>query len=352
MVARVEVELWQQFAAKSMRNPPRTEDNRRYGELDRVRWLRTVAAAGKFPHLRVGIGDDAAILRTMPGDELVVTTDFCIEGVHFRRDWHTPQQAGHRCLARGLSDLAAMGATPVSALLSPAVRKELAGRWADGFFNGLLALAAEHRVPLAGGDLAQVPDRAVADIVLLGSLPAGKALLRSTARAGDAIYVTGTLGGAAAELAALARHGRPVKTKPAQAHPHLLPRPRIAAGTALRKLGLRAACMDISDGLALDLARLCEASDVHAEIESARLPIADGATLQQALTGGEDYELLFTAPASATVPMRLGGVNVTRIGRVLRRQRGKSPMTLVQLDGKRQPLRAAGWQHFNEPFLH
>ena len=152
----------------------------------------------------LGIGDDCAVLRPRRGEEIVVTTDLSLENVHFRRDWHPPQSVGHRCLARGLSDLAAMGARPEAAFLSLALPAELTGKWMEGFFNGLMALAERSRVPLAGGDLAK-SSFVIADIVLLGSVPTGRALLRSSARAGDLIYVTGALGGAAAELRALGR---------------------------------------------------------------------------------------------------------------------------------------------------
>ena len=165
------------------------------------------ARAGGNRALRVGIGDDAAVLSVRRGEELVVTTDFSLEDVHFRRGWHAAEAVGHKCLARGLSDIAAMGARPVAAFVSLAVPREFTrGRrsWVDRFYDGLLTLAAEWSVPLAGGDMAQSPGgahaRAAADIVVVGAVERGRALLRSGAKAGDALYVTGTLGGAAAEL--------------------------------------------------------------------------------------------------------------------------------------------------------
>src|SRR6201996_1047708 len=182
--------------------------------------------------LTLGIGDDCAVLRPRRGKEIVVTTDLSLENVHFRRDWHPPQSVGHRCLARGLSDLAAMGARPEAAFLSLALPSELTGKWMDGFFDGFIALAKRYRVPLAGGDMAKSPT-VVADIILLGSVPRGKALLRSGAAAGDVIYVTGALGGSAAELRDLEqRPARFRKARPA-GHPHLYPEPRVAAGRAL-----------------------------------------------------------------------------------------------------------------------
>jgi len=156
--------------------------------------------------VRLGIGDDCAILRAPRGHEVLITTDFSLEGKHFRRDLHTAESAGHRCLARGLSDLAAMGASPMAAFLSLALPREImasrAGRkWVDGFFAGLRGLGERFGVPLAGGDTAESPVNIVlADIVLAGSAPAGRALRRSGGKAGDVLYVTGALGGAAAEL--------------------------------------------------------------------------------------------------------------------------------------------------------
>jgi thiamine-monophosphate kinase len=291
--------------------------------------------------LNLGIGDDCAVLRPRPRQELVVTTDLSLEKVHFRRDWHPPQSAGHRCLARGLSDLAAMGARPEAAFLSLALPKGLTGAWMDRFFDGLFALAERHRVPLAGGDTSKSPTGLViADIVLLGSVPIGRALLRSGARAGDTIYVTGALGGSAAELQALQRRRKPAGPQ----HPHLYPEPRLAAGLALMRRRLATAAIDLSDGLSTDLAHLCEASGLAAEIEAEALPIDARATLEQALHGGEDYELLFTADARTAMPRSLGGVSIHAIGRM--KKRGRGPLVEIRQAGKRAALEAGGWEHF------
>src|SRR5579862_8612874 len=152
------------------------------------------------PRLRggLGIGDDCAVLRLPPGEEALLTTDFTLEDRHFRRDWHPPDAVGHRCLARGLSDIAAMGGTPRAVFLSLAMPPDLPQRWVDQFMGGLLKLARRHSVALAGGDTAQSPGGVLADIVVLGSVPGGRALLRSGARPGDLIYVTGSLGSAMA----------------------------------------------------------------------------------------------------------------------------------------------------------
>jgi thiamine-monophosphate kinase len=291
--------------------------------------------------LSLGIGDDCAVLRPRRNQEVVVTTDLSLENVHFRREWHPPESVGHRCLARGLSDLAAMGARPEAAFLSLAVPQELSGAWTERFFNGLMALAERYQVPLAGGDTAKAP-MVIADIVLLGSVPRGEALLRSGARAGDLLYVTGALGGSAAELLAIEQQPANFHGASTAGRPHLFPEPRIAAGRKARKLAT--AAIDVSDGLSTDLAHLCDESSLAAEIDAAVLPVDARATLQQALHGGEDYELLFTASPKALIPKHLGGVSVHPIGRM--KKRGKGPQVTLERDGVRTELVAGGWEHF------
>ncbi len=147
-----------------------------------------------------GIGDDCAVIRIPRGHEALVTTDFSLENVHFKRSWHPPDSVGHRCLTRGLSDISAMGGVPRAAFLSLALPGILPQKWVDGFVHGLLKLAAKFDVALAGGDTAQSPDGVLADIMVLGAVPKGKAILRSGARTGDGIYVTGDLGASASAL--------------------------------------------------------------------------------------------------------------------------------------------------------
>ena len=346
------------MAAERKRSQPKTA-----GERELIATIRK--RAGQLQPSRIlhlGIGDDCAVLRPRRGEELVVTTDLSLENVHFRRDWHPPQSVGHRCLARGLSDLAAMGARPEAAFLSLALPPELIGRhngstyhsWMQDFFAGLMALAERYRVPLAGGDLAKSPPGlrhanglAIADIVLLGSVPKGRSLLRSGAHPGDVIYVTGALGGSAAELLALERHPAAFRKqdKRSQGHPHLYPEPRLAAGRKLMRSRLATAAIDLSDGLSTDLAHLCEESGLAAEIDAESLPVDARATLEQAVHGGEDYELLFTAGPETVIPSPLAGVLVHAIGRM--KKRGRGP--LVQMSyrtGKRTALAAGGWEHF------
>jgi thiamine-monophosphate kinase len=330
------------------------------GERERalLERIRARAARAARSGVRVGIGDDAAVLAVRRGEELVVTTDFSLEDVHFRRAWHPPEAVGHKCLARGLSDVAAMGARPVAVFLSLAVPAELTrgtkqggASWVDRFYDGLLGLAEVWQVPLAGGDLAQAPGgkdaRVAADIVVVGAAERGRALLRAGARAGDVLYVTGTLGGAAAELRDLQRtpaRFRGVAEEKA-GHPHFFPQPRVAVGLALVRRRLATAAIDVSDGLSVDLQHLCEESGLQAEVDAALLPVAAGATLKDALHGGDDYELLFTADVEVRVPRRIGGVPVHRIGRMLRRRTGQ-PQAVLIVDGQKNELRPEGWEHF------
>ena len=335
-------------------------------ELALIEQIRREFAPARGRHVVLGIGDDCAILRPPAGSDIVVTTDFTLEGRHFLRGIHPAESVGYRVLARGLSDLAAMGATPVAAFLSLAlpaalVAKPEGRRWVARFFSGLRTLAERVNVPLAGGDTSESPRETaasggliLADIVLVGATPRGKALRRSGAKLGDVLYVTGQLGGAAAELAGMLERERPVKVGPAKGHPHLFPVPRLGVGRALLERGLAGACIDVSDGLSTDLAHLCRASGVHAEVEQALLPIHPlaselpaEAALHAALHGGEDYELLFSARAGVRVPKSIAGVPVTRIGRVMPKRAGRPLMVLVKPDSRRVPLEPAGWEHFS-----
>ena len=322
--------------------------------LSRIRRRATRLASGE---LRLGIGDDCAILRLKRGEELAVSTDLSIAGRHFRLEWHPPESVGHRTLARGLSDIAAMGARPIAAFLSLGLPKDLAlargqrKAWVDRFLAGFLALADQHQTPLAGGDLAQSPV-AVADVVLLGAVPRGTALMRSGARIGDVIYVTGALGGADAGLELLRKgpdrrrlNAREPENSPAL-QPHLWPQPRIAQGLWLRRRKAATAAIDLSDGLSTDLGHLCEESGVSAQINASALPIHAGATLDQALHGGEDYELLFTARPGTAIPRRIAGVSVSTIGKIVKRRAGQPRIALID-DSSRHSLRRGGWEHFS-----
>jgi thiamine-monophosphate kinase len=249
-----------------------------------------------------------------------------------------------------------MGARPVAAFLSLGLPRELTiakGRrkaWIDGFLDGFLDLAQAFATPLAGGDLAESPI-AVADIILVGAVPQGRALLRSGAHTGDVLCVTGALGGSAAGLQALLGQDRlpsRLKSKKVQelSAPHLYPQPRLAQGLWLQRRRLATSAIDMSDGLSTDLAHICEASGVGAEVIAEALPIHSAATLDQALNGGEDYELLFTVAPDARLPKRIAGVAITRIGLIVPAKKHRTPVTLIAAGGSR-PLEPKGWEHFS-----
>lgn len=298
--------------------------------MNEPEWIEKLRVRSRLPQTAevvLGIGDDCAILRPKGATEdWLYTTDMLLEGVHFLRETHTPADIGWKALARGLSDIAAMGGEPRFCLLSLAVSPDVNERWLDQFYKGLLDLAAQSGAALIGGDLART-DRIMCDIVVAGVVPCGKALRRDGARAGDGIYVSGSLGGSAHGLAtargrAWTRHKRP--------------EPRLALGRHIRSRHHATAAMDLSDGLSLDLHRLCAASGVHAQI--GKPPVFPGATLQQALHGGEDYELLFTVPLTKTLPPRIEGEPITLIGTICHGLPGS-----VLLEG--EPLPALGYDH-------
>ena len=375
-----------------VRTAPSRGQNPGSGELALLREIRARTASAAHPGLSLGIGDDCALLRLRRDEEFAVTTDLSIAGRHFRLDWHPPESIGHRTLARGLSDLAAMGARPVAAFLSLGLPAELTrpepspranrlgssanpshpSTWMSRFLDGLLGLAQLHNTPLAGGDLAESP-LAVADIVLTGAVPRSRALLRAGARPGDQLYVTGALGGSAAAFQrlqqiadetkpsnAVARSPQSAKVRKRKSGdksrhveigaiselcPHLFPQPRLAQGQWLVRHRAATAAIDLSDGLSTDLNHLCEESAVAAEVVRALLPIHPGATIDQALHGGEDYELLFTASESIRLPRSIAGVPITRIGTIQKPRRTRPAVTLLA-EGKTEPITPHGWQHF------
>jgi len=295
----------------------------------------------------IGIGDDCAALRPDSKSEALVTTDFTLEGVHFRRDWHPPESVGHRCLARGLSDIAAMGGKPLAAFLSLALPSDVPQSWVRAFLRGLTRLGAWYDVTLAGGDTAQSPCGILADIIVVGTVPRGRAILRSGARPGDRIFVTGELGGSASAVRQMER----AKVSPRDYPRHFYPEPRIKVGRVLREKKFASAMIDISDGLSTDLAHLCEESSVGAEIEGFAIPRSRvGRPLRLvdadlALHGGEDYELLFSAPTGKHVPTKIEGVAVTEIGRITRAK----PIRINTEGGKFMKLQPRGWEHFRKP---
>ncbi len=290
--------------------------------------LRKAAKIPAGSPVILGIGDDCAIYRPRgSADDLLFTSDMFIEGVHFRRETHKPAAAGRKALVRSLSDIAAMGGAPRFCLVSLCVPAWANAKWVDGFFDGILDLAAETSTVLAGGDLSH-GETLACDVTVCGAIPRGTALRRGGARPGHEIYVSGALGGSALGLET--KKGKPLQR-------HLYPDPRLALGRFLREKLRATSAIDLSDGLSLDLRRVCLASGVEAEI--AAPPRFPGASLEQALHGGEEYELLFTVPPGTKVPERFEGLPLTRLGSVLRGSGGE-----VRLDGK--PLAALGYDHF------
>ncbi|ROR34969.1 thiamine-phosphate kinase [Inmirania thermothiophila] len=312
------------------------------GEFDLIeRFFRRGPARAD---VALGVGDDAALLRPPPGCELVAATDTLVEGVHFPAGTD-PAAVGHKALAVNLSDLAAMGAEPRWALLAltlPAADED----WLAAFAAGLEALAREAGVALVGGDTTRGP--LAATVTVLGSVPAGQALRRCGARPGDDVWVSGTLGDAALGLAAATgRLELPAAVAAALRARLDRPRPRLALGRRLR--GLARACIDVSDGLVADLGHVCRASGVGARIERAALPLSPAAQAALAaggdpaapLVGGDDYELLFTAPPWAAAAVA-GLGEVARIGTV----EAGAGVRIVEPDGSERRLEAGGWDHF------
>ncbi len=315
-------------------------------EREFIRWVqrRTTSAV---PGLHLGIGDDAAVIKVQPGQELLLTSDLSIEGVHFTTRLHPPEAVGHRALARSLSDIAAMGGTPRYALISLAVSRRTSRRWIESFYSGLLALAKRYGVALVGGDTAQVRSSMSVDIVIVGEVRRGTALRRSGAQPEDQIFVSGTPGLAAWGLELLRsrrRHLNPLEIAALRAH--LYPQPQCALGQSLR--GVATSLMDLSDGLSLDLWRLCQASNVGATLFESQIPcpslLGAAKALRHALHGGEDYLLLFTIPEAKTANLssRLGGVQIHRIGRI---QRGRG-VRLMTSGGETLLLEPQGFDHF------
>jgi thiamine-monophosphate kinase len=313
-------------------------------ERSLVKHIRQVAAALPNRAVKTGIGDDCAILRLRPGFELLVTTDLCLEDVHFRRIWHPAAVVGHRCLTRGLSDIAAMGGEPLACFLSLGLPGDLPQQWINGFLRGLLGLARRFNVQLAGGDVSSAR-QITADIVVTGQVPSGSAVLRSGAHPRDRIYVTGSLGGSAAILKQLFAG---TKVKPTRSSPHFYPNPRLKVGSWLQKHRLATAMIDLSDGLSVDLSHICEESGVAAIVTANRIPVGKRADLDLALHGGEDYELLFTARKSAKIPSRIAGVAITEIGEIRNPRDYSSAIQILEDNGKVRPLAQRGWEHFKK----
>ena len=308
--------------------------------------------------LRVGIGDDAAVLRPQParrggrGVEWVLTCDAFLENVHFLARAHPPRVVGYKALARATSDLAAMGAVPRFFLLSLALPSHRTGPWLDGFLAGMAHAARRFGLVVAGGDTARHPT-VVVNITVLGDIESGRAVTRSGARPGDLLYISGRLGGAQLGLELVLRGLERQRRWRRLLRPHLYPALRLALGQWLSRRRIASAMIDTSDGLSTDLEHLCRASGVGARLWGACIPtVAVPAALRDrgldplalALHGGEDYELLFTAPRRfrKLIPKVFQSTSITLIGEIVRSRR----VLLVGAEGGTTLLVPRGWDHF------
>ncbi len=319
-----------------------------FGLIERLRQLFEECGVAQRPGLVVGIGDDAAVWRAS-GALQVITTDAMVEDVHFRLGQVSWQELGWKALAINLSDLAAMGAKPDLAVVSMALPRSTQVESLEAFCRGMAELARQHRVTIAGGNLARSTQVQI-HITVIGHMPRGNTpLTRGSARPGDVIAVTGSFGGAAGWLRCGDRASAEVAATLRQAH--YRPQPRLTEGRLLCRARVRAA-IDISDGLAADLAKLCQASGVAARLDLARVPVHPalaevGTALARelALYGGEDYELLFAAPAEVVgLVARQSAVPIATVGVIVAGPPGQ--VELVAEDGPVARAAPQGWDHF------
>jgi thiamine-monophosphate kinase len=298
--------------------------------------------------LRVAMGDDAALWQTRVGWEVVLTCDWFLEGSHFLRYKHPADAVGWKCLARAVSDIAAMGGVPRCFLLSVALPASLTGNWLDEFLGGLRRASTTLRCALAGGDTTR-HEKVLINVTVIGEVRRAGALLRSGANRGDAIFVSGTLGQADAGLRELKRKKGAARTSDRKLRKHLYPEPRLALGRWLSEHRLATSAMDLSDGLSSDLPRLCAASGVGAKIDVASLPrvagLASRDAQELALHGGDDYELLFTVARKnlGKIPSRIAGLKLTQIGEIVPGRK-----IVVNESGKILTMPARGWDPFRK----
>jgi thiamine-monophosphate kinase len=332
-------------------------------EFDFIDYLRQrVASSGQS--LVAGIGDDAAVLRNPAGKETVISADLLVEDIDFRRSTTPPYLLGHKALAVSLSDIAAMGSRPLWSMLSIGVPEDVwETDFVDRLYDGLLDLANRYGVQLVGGDTSRTNERVVIDSIVVGECSAGLAVMRSGAQPGDQIFVTGSLGAAAAGLRLIERGAhlaeQNLADEDSQKLDHILlrqlrPEPRVGWGIVLGEERLATSMIDLSDGLSSDLNRLCTASNAGGLIDASLLPVDERVTelcgrraldpLQLALHGGEDFELLFTVKPEhvARLPRRVDGVEIKRIGEITSAAEGIK----ISEGARTWDLKPAGWKHF------
>jgi thiamine-monophosphate kinase len=316
--------------------------------LDRI--VKQAGAGARAPAspLAIGVGDDAALFKPSSGHQTILTCDWFLEGTHFLAKRHPADSIGWKCLARAVSDVAAMGGIPRCFLLSLALPRSRTGAWLNEFLKGLRRASLGLGCALAGGDTTR-SQKILINVTVIGEVAAGQGVPRSGARPGDAIFVSGRLGEAEQGLRlALHRKGH-LNPQDRRLRKHLYPEPRLGLGQWLAKNGLATAMMDLSDGLSSDLPRLCAASGCGARIKPTLVPtpteLPGSEALQVALHGGDDYELLFTVSAqnALRIPRKLQGVALTKIGEITGNKK-----VLLQVGKRLYPLRVAGWDPFRK----
>jgi len=338
-------------------------------EFDFIKRIRNQAATRHAPGLVFGIGDDAAVLREQEGRETLVTVDLLVEEVDFKLEYAPPRWLGHKALAVSLSDIAAMGGAPAFSLLTLGIPKQSqisnlkSQIFFEEFFAGYFALAEKYAVTLIGGDISSTPDRVTIDSIVIGHCQAGKAVRRGGAEIGDAIFLTGSVGASAAGLKLLLDGARVNESEDSSMQSalraHLSPVPRVEFGRRIGQQGLAHSMIDVSDGLAQDLAHICEESGVAAVVDSNSVPVADEVSLiskeprvafEFAINGGEDFELLLTAsPNNESSLFEIAddcGLKLARIGEIVPAYQDRQLHLMLRRDGEVKPLSIRGFDHF------
>ncbi len=328
------------------------------GEFGLIDRLAAQAARSLRPGT-IGIGDDCAVFRASPQHDLLLTTDMLVENIHFIRALTTPWDLGRKSIAVNLSDIAACGGTPRHAVVSVALPPNLDVEFALGLFQGICDCAREHNVDIVGGDTTSSPRDLVINVALTGEVEPGRAVLRSGAKPGDLIFLTGPAGDAAAGLDLLLHHRQLVGEYPALAAAYHNPTPHVAEGRIIGQSGYATAMIDVSDGVAADLTHLCRASGVGARIFADKLPKSTmfrdyamrvGLNIHEfAVSGGEDYILLMTVdPAHASALANLLAVECRRPLHHIGVMTADTGLEYVLPDGSAQPLIRRGWDHFRQ----
>jgi thiamine-monophosphate kinase len=321
------------------------------GEFGFIERIRGAVAKLEGNGVRLGIGDDCAVLELPPGQVLLTSNDLLIEEIHFRSDWSDWRALGGKCVSVNVSDVAAMGGSPRHLYLGLAIPATMDMDDLDAFLEGFLEAASGYGAVLVGGDTCRSPGPLMISVTIEGAAPADQVVTRGGARPGDAVYVSGTLGDSALALQLLSSD-LPVADELAQRHHR--PQARVALGRALAEAGVPSAMIDVSDGVLADLGHILDASVVGAHLEQALFPLspdfrqalaAEPALFELALCGGEDYELLFTVPADKEHLLAdlVADVPIARIGTVTDAEQG---FLLADEAGRVRSVKAKGFNHF------